>query len=56
MLREQRQHVIEEADSRVDLCLTGPIQVERQVDGSFGGLPMNIGGTRHEGVFLLANG
>lgn len=51
MLREQRQHVIEEADSGVDLRLAGAVEIERQVDGRFGGLPVNFGGAWHGEVF-----
>ena len=48
VLRQQRQHVIEEADSGVDLSLAGAVEIERQVDGGFGGLSVNFGGAWHE--------
>lgn len=47
VLGEQRQHVIEEADSGVDLSLAGAVEIKRQVDGGFGGLPVNISGAWH---------
>ena len=48
VLRQQREHVIEEADAGVDLRLAGAVEIKRQVDGRFGGLPMNGGGAWHE--------
>ena len=53
VLRQQRQHVIEEADSGVDLSLAGAVEIERQVDGGFGGLPVNFGSAWHEQISNL---
>ena len=48
VLRQQSQHVIEEADAGIDLRLAGAVEIKRQVDGRFGSLPMNGGGAWHE--------
>lgn len=48
VLRQQRQHVIEEADAGVDLRLARAVEIERQVNRGFGGLPVNFSGAWHE--------
>lgn len=53
VLCQQRQHVVKEADSRVDLSLSGAVQIEREVDGRFGRLSMNTGRARHVKNFFI---
>lgn len=50
VLRQQREHVIEETHAGVDLRLAGAIEIERQINCCFGGLPMNGGGAWHERI------
>lgn len=55
VLRQQREHVIEETNAGVDLRLAGAIEIEGQVDCRFGSLPMNGGGAWHERIRDLKN-
>jgi hypothetical protein len=47
MLGQQSQHVIEEADTGVDVRLAAAVEIERQINGRLGRLPMNGGAARH---------
>ncbi len=43
-----REHVVEEADTRRNRTLPGTIEVEHELDRRFGGVPVNLGNTRHD--------
>ena len=45
VLREQRQHVVEERHSRVDLRFAGPIDIEFDLNVRLGGFAMLLGGS-----------
>jgi hypothetical protein len=46
MLGEERQHVIEERDARLDFALARAVDVESQHDFSFPGCPIYFSPTR----------
>ena len=54
VLGEQRQHVIEEPDSRIDLGLTAAVEVEFQTDIGFRRVASDRASTSHDMRFLSA--
>ena len=47
VLRQQREHVVEEADAGGDVGLAGAVEIERERDLRLGGLAVDGGGAGH---------
>ena len=54
MLGQQRQHVVEKADTRRDFGLPTAVELERERDLSFAGVSLDFGNAWHS--IILLNG